>query len=60
MRNDEQEASYRKGEQETLRISAVSVHIFENFSVFWPAKTCSYCYGDKRQLEFCLELFLCK
>lgn len=35
MCNDEQEASYRKGEQGTYHISAVTVHVLENFSIFF-------------------------
>lgn len=61
MCNDEQEASYRKGEQGNCHISAVTVHVHENLSVFFSAvKTFSYCYSDKRQPEFSLKLFLCK
>jgi len=32
MCNDEQEASYRKGEQGTFHISTVTVYVLENFS----------------------------
>lgn len=46
MCNDEQEASYRKGEQGD--ISAVKVHVLESISIFLAVKPCCCCFSDKR------------